>query len=119
MNVDKVIKVLNIAKDPFSLESTMEDQDGNYLRDFIEDKNAALPVEAAINSNLKEMTTHALVYLTPKEERVLRLRFGIGVEEHTLEQVGLQFNVTRERIRQIEAKALRKFRHPNRSKQNI
>ena len=119
MSADKVHKVLNIAKEPISLESTVGDQDGNYLRDFMVDKNAVLPIDSAMSANLKEMTTHSLVYLTPKEERVLRLRFGIGVDEHTLEQVGIQFNVTRERIRQIEAKALRKLRHPNRSKRLI
>ena len=117
MHTEKVHKVLNIAKEPISLESNIGgDQEGHYLRDFIEDKNTILPVDSAMIANLKETTTYSLVYLTPKEERVLRLRFGIGIEEHTLEQVGTHFNVTRERIRQIEAKALRKLRNPNRSK---
>lgn len=116
MHADKVHKVLNIAKEPISLESTVGDQDGNYLKDFIEDKSTILPVDSAMMANLRSMTTQSLIFLTPKEERVLRLRFGIRVDEHTLEQVGIQYKVTRERIRQIEAKALRKLRNPNRSK---
>jgi RNA polymerase primary sigma factor len=116
MHADKVHKVLNIAKEPISLESTVGDQDGNYLKDFIEDKSTVLPVDSAMMANLRSMTTQSLIFLTPKEERVLRLRFGIRIDEHTLEQVGIQYKVTRERIRQIEAKALRKLRNPNRSK---
>jgi RNA polymerase primary sigma factor len=116
MPVAKVHKVLKIGKEPVSLESPLGDQDGSCLGDFIEDKQAILPSDAAIASSLKDMTTQSLTALTAKEERVLRLRFGIGVEEHTLEEVGMQFKVTRERIRQIEAKALRKLRHPKRSK---
>ncbi len=116
MPVAKVHKVLKIGKEPVSLESPLGDQDGSCLGDFIEDKQAVLPSDAAIASSLKDMTTQSLTALTAKEERVLRLRFGIGVEEHTLEEVGMQFKVTRERIRQIEAKALRKLRHPKRSK---
>jgi RNA polymerase primary sigma factor len=100
-----------------SLENPVGDEEGSYLGDFIEDKNAVLPVDAAIQSNLREVTTRILGSLTPREERVLRMRFGIGMNtDHTLEEVGQQFNVTRERIRQIEAKALRKLRHPTRSK---
>lgn len=116
MPIDKVHKVLKIGKEPVSLESPVGDQEGSCLGDFIEDKNTVLPSDAAVSSNLRDMTTQSLVALTAKEERVLRLRFGIGVEEHTLEEVGHQFRVTRERIRQIEAKALRKLRHPKRSK---
>lgn len=117
MPVEKVRKVMKIAKEPVSLENPVGDEEGSYLGDFIEDKNAVLPVDAAIQSNLREVTTRILGSLTPREERVLRMRFGIGMNtDHTLEEVGQQFNVTRERIRQIEAKALRKLRHPTRSK---
>lgn len=117
MQVDKVRKVMKIAKEPVSLESPVGDEEGSFLGDFIEDKNAVLPVDAAIYSNLREITTRILASLTPREERVLRMRFGIGMNtDHTLEEVGQQFSVTRERIRQIEAKALRKLKHPSRSK---
>src|SRR5690606_31427197 len=114
---DKVRKVMKIAKEPVSLETPVGDEDGSFLGDFIEDKNALLPLDAAINSNLREITTRVLATLTPREERVLRMRFGIGMNtDHTLEEVGQQFSVTRERIRQIEAKALRKLKHPSRSR---
>lgn len=117
MPLDKVRKVLKIAKEPVSLETPIGDEEDSSLGDFIEDKNAILPVEAAIHSNLRETTTRVLASLTPREERVLRMRFGIGMNtDHTLEEVGQQFNVTRERIRQIEAKALRKLKHPSRSR---
>ncbi|MFN7039299.1 MAG: RNA polymerase sigma factor RpoD [Alphaproteobacteria bacterium] len=118
MPVEKVRKVMKIAKEPVSLESPVgNDDDGSFLGDFIEDKNAVLPVDAAILSNLRETTTRILSSLTPREERVLRMRFGIGMNtDHTLEEVGQQFSVTRERIRQIEAKALRKLKHPSRSR---
>ena len=117
MPVDKVRKVLKIAKEPVSLETPIGDEEDSSLGDFIEDKNAILPVESAILSNLRETTTRVLATLTPREERVLRMRFGIGMNtDHTLEEVGQQFNVTRERIRQIEAKALRKLKHPSRSR---
>jgi RNA polymerase primary sigma factor len=117
MPVDKVRKVMKIAKEPVSLENPIGDEDGGLLGDIIEDKNAILPVDAAILSNLRETTTRVLASLTPREERVLRMRFGIGMNtDHTLEEVGKQFSVTRERIRQIEAKALRKLKHPSRSR---
>ncbi len=117
MPLDKVRKVLKIAKEPVSLETPIGDEEDSSLGDFIEDKMAILPVEAAIHSNLRETTTRVLASLTPREERVLRMRFGIGMNtDHTLEEVGQQFNVTRERIRQIEAKALRKLKHPSRSR---
>jgi RNA polymerase primary sigma factor len=117
MPVEKVRKVLKIAKEPISLETPIGDEEDSHLGDFIEDKNAVLPLDAAIQTNLREATTRVLSTLTPREERVLRMRFGIGMNsEHTLEEVGQQFNVTRERIRQIEAKALRKLKHPNRSR---
>jgi RNA polymerase primary sigma factor len=117
MPVDKVGKVMKIAKEPVSLENPVGDEEGSYLGDFIEDKNALLPIDAAIQSNLRESTTRILASLTPREERVLRMRFGIGMNtDHTLEEVGQQFSVTRERIRQIEAKALRKLKHPSRSR---
>lgn len=118
MPIDKVRKVMKIAKEPISLESPIgEDSDGGSLGDFIEDKNAMAPIDAAIQSNLREVTTRVLATLTPREERVLRMRFGIGMNtDHTLEEVGQQFKVTRERIRQIESKALRKLQHPIRSK---
>ncbi len=115
--VEKIRKIMKIAKDPVSLESPVGDDEESTICDFIEDKNAVLPVDAAIHSNLKEITTRVLSTLTPREERVLRMRFGIGMNtDHTLEEVGKQFSVTRERIRQIEAKALRKLRHPTRAK---
>jgi RNA polymerase primary sigma factor len=115
--VDKVKKVMKIAKEPVSLENPIGDEDGSSLGDFIEDKQALLPIDAAISANLREVTTRILSTLSPREERVLRMRFGIGTQsDHTLEEVGQQFTVTRERIRQIEAKALRKLRHPSRSK---
>jgi RNA polymerase primary sigma factor len=118
MGLDKVRKVLKIAKEPVSLENPVgDDEDGSFLGDFIEDKNAIQPLDAAILSNLRETTTKILASLTPREERVLRMRFGIGMNtDHTLEEVGQQFSVTRERIRQIEAKALRKLKHPSRSR---
>jgi RNA polymerase primary sigma factor len=117
MRLEKVCKVLKIAKEPISLEAPIGDEEDSHLGDFIEDKNAILPIDAAIQSNLRETTTRVLASLTPREERVLRMRFGIGVNtDHTLEEVGKQFSVTRERIRQIEAKALRKLRHPSRSR---
>ena len=117
MPLDKVRKVLKIAKEPISLETPIGDEEDSYLGDFIEDKNVLLPVDAAVQSNLRETTTKVLAMLTPREERVLRMRFGIGMNtDHTLEEVGQQFSVTRERIRQIEAKALRKLKHPTRSK---
>ena len=117
MPLDKVRKVMKIAKEPISLETPIGDEEDSQLGDFIEDKNAVLPVDAAIQSNLRETTTRILAGLTPREERVLRMRFGIGMNtDHTLEEVGQQFSVTRERIRQIEAKALRKLKHPSRSR---
>ncbi|MDQ7019246.1 MAG: RNA polymerase sigma factor RpoD [Robiginitomaculum sp.] len=117
MPLEKVRKVMKIAKEPISLETPIGDEDDSHLGDFIEDKNAILPVDAAIQSNLRETTTRVLASLTPREERVLRMRFGIGMNtDHTLEEVGQQFSVTRERIRQIEAKALRKLKHPSRSR---
>ena len=117
MPVDKVRKVLKISKEPISLETPVGDEEDSVMGDFIEDKNAVLPLEAAIQSNLRETTTRVLSSLTPREERVLRMRFGIGMNtDHTLEEVGQQFLVTRERIRQIEAKALRKLKHPSRSR---
>ena len=115
--LEKVRKVLKIAKEPLSLETPIGDEEDSHLGDFIEDKNAILPIDAAIQSNLRETTTRILALLTPREERVLRMRFGIGMNsDHTLEDVGQQFSVTRERIRQIEAKALRKLKHPSRSR---
>ena len=118
MPLEKVRKVLKISKEPVSIETPVGDEEDSSLGDFIEDKNALQPLDTAIRSNLSESTTKILASLTPREERVLRMRFGIGMNtDHTLEEVGLQFNVTRERIRQIEAKALRKLKHPSRSKQ--
>ena len=118
MPLDKVRKVMKISKEPVSLETPVGDEEDSQLGDFIEDKNVILPVDAAVHSNLREATTRVLATLTPREERVLRMRFGIGMNtDHTLEEVGQQFSVTRERIRQIEAKALRKLKHPSRSKQ--
>ena len=117
MPLEKVRKVLKIAKEPICLETPIGDEEDSHLGDFIEDKNAILPIDAAIQSNLRETTTRVLATLTPREERVLRMRFGIGMNtDHTLEEVGQQFSVTRERIRQIEAKALRKLKHPSRSR---
>ncbi len=117
MPLEKVRKVMKIAKEPISLETPIGDEEDSQLGDFIEDKNAILPLESAIQLNLKETTTRVLASLTPREERVLRMRFGIGMNtDHTLEEVGQQFSVTRERIRQIEAKALRKLKHPSRSR---
>ena len=117
MPLENVRKVLKIAKEPISLETPIGDEEDSHLGDFIEDKNAVLPIDAAIQSNLRETTTRVLASLTPREERVLRMRFGIGMNtDHTLEEVGQQFSVTRERIRQIEAKALRKLKHPSRSR---
>jgi RNA polymerase primary sigma factor len=117
MPLEKVRKVLKIAKEPLSLETPIGDEEDSHLGDLIEDKNAILPIDAAIQSNLRETTTRVLAFLTPREERVLRMRFGIGMNsDHTLEEVGQQFSVTRERIRQIEAKALRKLKHPSRSR---
>jgi len=117
MPLEKVRKVMKIAKEPISLETPIGDEEDSHLGDFIEDKNVVLPVDSAIQSNLRETTTRVLASLTPREERVLRMRFGIGMNtDHTLEEVGQQFSVTRERIRQIEAKALRKLKHPSRSR---
>jgi len=117
MPLDRVRKVLKISKEPISLETPVGDEEDSNLGEFIEDQNALQPLDASIRSNLGESTTKILATLTPREERVLRMRFGIGMNtDHTLEEVGLQFSVTRERIRQIEAKALRKLKHPSRSK---
>ena len=117
MPVDKIRKVMKIAKEPVSLEAPVGDEEDSSLGDFIADEDALQPVDSAIHTNLKETCTRILSSLTPREERVLRMRFGIGMNtDHTLEEVGQQFNVTRERIRQIEAKALRKLKHPSRSK---
>ncbi len=117
MPIDKIKKVMRIAKEPVSMETPVGDDDGSFLGDFIEDSNAVLPIDAATQENLREATTEILASLTPREERVLRMRFGIGMNtDHTLEEVGQQFSVTRERIRQIEAKALRKLKHPSRAK---
>ena len=117
MPLEKVRKVLKIAKEPISLETPIGDEEDSHLGDFIEDKNAVLPLDAAIQANLRETTTRVLASLTAREERVLRMRFGIGMNtDHTLEEVGQQFSVTRERIRQIEAKALSKLKHPSRSR---
>jgi RNA polymerase primary sigma factor len=117
MPLEKVRKVLKIAKEPISLETPIGDEDDSHLGDLIEDRNAVLPIDAVIQSDLRKTTTRVLASLTAREERVLRLRFGIGMNtDHTLEEVGQQFSVTRERIRQIEAKALRKLKHPSRSR---
>ena len=117
MPLETVRKVLKVAKEPLSLETPIGDEEDSHLGDLIEDKNAILPIDAAIQSNLRETTTRVLAFLTPREERVLRMRFGIGMNsDHTLEEVGQQFSVTRERIRQIEAKGLRKLKHPSRSR---
>jgi RNA polymerase primary sigma factor len=118
MPLDKVRKTLKIAREPLSLETPIGDEGDSNLGDLIEDKNAILPIDAAIQSNLRETTTRLLASLTPREERIVRMRFGLGMNsDHTLEEVGKQFSVTRERIRQIEAKALRKLRHPSRSRE--
>ena len=115
--LDKVRKVLKISKEPVSLEKQVGDEEDSNLGNFIEDQNALMPLDQAIRSNLNEATTKILATLTPREERVLRMRFGVGMNtDHTLEEVGQQFSVTRERIRQIEAKALRKLKHPSRSR---
>src|SRR6266480_4888221 len=117
MPVEKVRKVLKLAREPLSIETPVGDEEDVRLGDLIEDKNAIQPIDAAIQSNLRETTTRVLASLTPREERILRMRFGIGMnKDHTLESVGQQFSVTRERIRQIEAKALRKLKHPSRSR---
>jgi RNA polymerase primary sigma factor len=117
MPLERVRKILKIAKEPLSLEIPIGDEGASHLGDLIEDKNIVLPIDAVIHSNLRETTTRVLASLTPREERIVRMRFGIGMNsDHTLEEVGQQFAVTRERIRQIEAKALRKLKHPSRSK---
>jgi len=117
MPLERVRKVLRIAKEPISLQTPIGNEEDSHLGDLIEDKNAVIPLDAAIQSNLRETATRMLASLTPREERVLRMRFGIGLNtDHTLEEVGQQFSVTRERIRQIEAKALRKLKHPSRSR---
>jgi RNA polymerase primary sigma factor len=118
MPLEKIRKTLKIAKEPLSTEMPMGDEGDSHLGDLIEDKNAVLPIDVAIQSNLRETTTRMLASLTPREERIVRMRFGIGMNsDHTLEEVGQQFSVTRERIRQIEAKALRKLKHPSRSRE--
>jgi len=117
MPLEKVRKTLKIAKEPLSLETPIGEEDDAHLGDLIEDKNATLPIDATIQSNLRETTTRVLASLTPREERIVRMRFGLGMNsDHTLEEVGQQFSVTRERIRQIEAKAIRKLKHPSRSR---
>jgi RNA polymerase primary sigma factor len=116
MSTEKIRKVLQIAKEPMSLETPIGDEEDTHLGDLIEDKSAIQPIDAMIQSNLRETTTRVLASLTPREERIVRMRFGLGMNsDHTLEQVGQQFSVTRERIRQIEAKAIRKLKHPSRS----
>jgi RNA polymerase primary sigma factor len=117
MPLEKIRKTLKIAKEPLSLETPIGEEDESHLGDLIEDKNAIAPIDAMIQSNLRETTTRVLASLTPREERIVRMRFGLGMNsDHTLEEVGQQFSVTRERIRQIEAKALRKLKHPSRSR---
>ena len=117
MPLEKVRKILKIVKEPLSLETPVGEEENPSLGDLIEDQSAILPIDAAIQSNLRDTTTRVLASLTPREERILRMRFGIGMNsDHTLEQVGQKFSVTRERIRQIEAKALRKLKHPSRSR---
>src|SRR6516162_2038556 len=117
MPLERVRKVLKIVKEPLSLESPIGDEEDSHLGDFIEDKSAIMPIDAAVQSNLRDTTTRVLASLTPREERIVRMRFGIGMnKDHTLAEVGQQFSVTRERIRQIEAKALRKLKHPSRSR---
>jgi RNA polymerase primary sigma factor len=116
MPIDKVRKVLQIVKDPLSLEMPIGDEEESHLGDLIEDKDAVQPIDATIQSNLRETTTRVLASLTPREERIIRMRFGLGVNsDHTLQEVGQQFSLIRERIRQIEAKAIRKLKHPSRS----
>jgi RNA polymerase primary sigma factor len=118
MPLEKVRRILKVAKEPLSMEMPIGDEGDSRLGDLIEDKNAVLPIDAAIQSNLRETTTRMLASLTPREERIVRMRFGIGMNsDHTLEEVGQQFSVTRERIRQIEAKAIRKLKHPSRSRE--
>jgi RNA polymerase primary sigma factor len=118
MPLEKVRKILKITREPVSLETPIGEEGDSQLGDLIEDKNAILPIDAAIQSNLRDTTTRMLASLTPREERIVRMRFGLGINsDHTLEEVGKQFSVTRERIRQIEAKALRKLKHPSRSRQ--
>jgi RNA polymerase primary sigma factor len=118
MPLEKVRKTLKIAREPLSLETPIGDEGDSNLGDLIEDKNAILPIDAMIQSNLREITTRLLASLTPREERIVRMRFGLGMNsDHTLEQVGQQLSVTRERIRQIEAKAIRKLKHPSRSRE--
>ena len=117
MPLEKVRKALTVVKEPLSFETPIGDEEDSHLGDFIEDKNGILPIDAAIQSNLRETTTRTLALLTPREERIIRMRFGIGMNtDHTLEVVGRQFSVTRERIRQIEARALKKLKHPSRSR---
>src|SRR5262249_55352296 len=117
MPIDKIRRSLKIAKEPISLETPIGEEEDSHLGELSEDKDAILPIDAAVQSNLRETTTRVLASLNPREERILRMRFGIGMNtDHTLEEVGLQFSVTRERIRQIEAKALRKLKHPSRSR---
>ena len=117
MPLEKVRKALTVVKEPLSFETPIGDEEDSHLGDFIEDKNGILPIDSAIQSNLRDATTLVLASLTPREERVLRMRFGIGMNtDHTLEVVGRQFSVTRERIRQIEARALKKLKHPSRSR---
>ena len=117
MPIEKVRKVLQIVKEPLSLEMPIGDEEDSHLGDLIEDKNGILPIDAMIQSNLRETTTRVLASLTPREERIVRMRFGLGMNsDHTLAEVGQQFSLTRERIRQIEAKAIRKLKHPSRSK---
>jgi RNA polymerase primary sigma factor len=117
MPLEKLRKVLQIVKEPLSLETPIGDEEDSHLGDLIADKNAVLPIDAMIQSNLRETTTRVLASLSPREERILRMRFGLGMNsDHTLEEVGQQFSVTRERIRQIEAKAIRKLKHPSRSR---
>jgi len=117
MSLEKVHQVLKITREPLSLETPIGDEEDSHLGDLIEDKDTILPIDAVIQSNLRETTTRVLASVTPREERVLRMRYGIGMnKDHTLEEVGKQFSVTRERIRQIEAKALRKLKHPSRSR---
>jgi RNA polymerase primary sigma factor len=116
MSLERVRNVLKVVKEPLSLETPIGDEGGSHLGDFVEDKNAILPIDAVIQSNLRETTTRVLASLTPREERILRMRFGIGInKDHTLEELGQQFSVTRQRIRQIEAKALRKLKQSSRS----
>jgi RNA polymerase primary sigma factor len=117
MPLEKVRKALKLAREPLSMETPVGDEEDSHLGDFIEDKNAILPIDAVIQSSLRETTTRTLASLTPREERIIRMRFGIGMnKDHTLQEVGQQFSLTRERIRQIEAKALRKLKHPSRSR---